>query len=147
MAADQEIRAGASRGGDELPAEAAPKVPAPGSKCMVMSVTPVVLRAGSGLAAEKWGELAPGSVVVLHDIMQLKDGTRRARVDKGWFTVSMKEGEETLEWHSDGSRQGMRSPATPHPVAERAAPRVLPRPSRAPGRTGRRRRSPTPGRW
>lgn len=57
---------------------------------------PVIARAGSDLMSTKVAGLPPGSVVTVHEFVNLADGTRRARTDAGWITAVSKDGEEIL---------------------------------------------------
>ena len=79
-------------------------------KWRVATVMPAILRASPTLESHRLGELPPGTIVRIVDIVDLANGTRRARTPDGWLTFSTPDGEKKLRC------------VLPHPAGECVEP-------------------------
>ena len=116
-----------------------------GKSCTVDTAKPAILRSKAALDSEKVGELAPGSVVKVLEFIDMDDGSRRVRCEKGWLTAVTKDqkllcGRRTRQLAAAAAAPPrQRPPRQPRP---RRSPPPLPPPP--PRRRPRRRPSPPP---
>ena len=77
----------------------------------VVTAKPTIVRQGSNLSSMRLGDLAPGSVVKVHEFVDMPDGARRARTDAGWVTAA-KDGHDNLVAVTSETAAGSEAPAS-----------------------------------